>query len=241
MRSDEQDREIGRIRRASAFGVHVFTACGAALALLAMLAAAGRDWAAMFAWLGLALLVDGVDGAFARRLDVKRAVPRWSGEVLDLVVDILTYVFVPAYAIAAGDLLPEPANVLAASLIVCTGVLYFADTHMKTADNYFLGFPATWNLVAFYLFLLRPAPWMCFVVVSVLCVLTFVPVPFLHPFRVSRAYTLNLVLLAAWCGLAVVAVVGGLAPAPWVVIGLCTVGLYFLCAGFFRGERRGGE
>ena len=93
-------------RTVAAFAVHVFTACGAACALLALMAAVGARWPQMFLWLGIALIIDGVDGTFARRLRVAELLPRWSGEVLDLVVDVVTYVFVPAYAIAASGLLP---------------------------------------------------------------------------------------------------------------------------------------
>ena len=94
----------------AAFAVHIFTACGAACALLALIAAVRSDWPQMFVWLGIALFIDGVDGTFARRLRVAEVLPRWSGDVLDLVVDILTYVFVPAYAIAASGLLPMPRD-----------------------------------------------------------------------------------------------------------------------------------
>src|ERR1700756_4067234 len=92
-------------KRAAAFSVHVFTALGAGLALLALLEAVREHWAAMFAWLGVALVVDAIDGPMARRLDVVRLQPNWSGEVLDLVVDFVTYVFVPAYAIMASRFL----------------------------------------------------------------------------------------------------------------------------------------
>ncbi len=88
-------------RTAAAFAVHIFTACGAACALLALMAAVRGAWPAMFMWLGVALVIDGVDGTFARRLRVAETLPRWSGEMLDFVVDYAAYVFVPAYAIAA--------------------------------------------------------------------------------------------------------------------------------------------
>src|SRR5579864_7604995 len=88
--------------RTAAFAVHVFTACGAACALLALVAAVSADWPKMFIWLGIALIIDGVDGTFARRLRTAELLPRWSGDVLDLVVDILNYVFVPAYALVVS-------------------------------------------------------------------------------------------------------------------------------------------
>ena len=223
--------------RALAFSVHVLTALGAALALLALLAAARGEWPLMFLWLGLALLVDGLDGTFARMLNVAERLPRWSGDTLDLVVDFTTYVFVPAYAIAASGLMPHALGLAAACAIVVTGALYFADRRMKTDDYYFRGFPAVWNLVAFYLLLLRPASWAAVAAIAVLAVLTFVPVRFLHPFRVRRLRPVNVALLALWSILALAAVLHGLAPEPWVVIVLSAIGVYFLGAGLLPDRR----
>src|SRR3954462_10925439 len=159
--------------RAAAFSVHIFTAFGAAIALLAMLEAVREHWAAMFQWLGVALIIDAIDGPVARRLDVKNVQPNWSGDVLDLVVDFVTYVFVPAYAIvASGLLLPIAAPLLGVGIVV-SGALYFADRRMKTADNHFRGFPALWNAAAFYLFLLHLPPAPSSLLVAVLIGLTF--------------------------------------------------------------------
>ncbi len=223
-----------RLARLAAFSVHVFTACGAALALLALLAAVNADWPLMFALLGAALLVDGIDGTIARRLHVVERLPRWSGDTLDLVVDFTTYVFVPAYAVAGSGLMPPLLSVPAAIAIVVTGALYFADRRMKTADNYFRGFPAVWNVAAFYLFLLRPAPWIGMTAVLLLAVLTFVPFPFLHPFRVRRLMVLNAALVALWALLATIALYRDMAPGPWITGGLCAIALYFLGAGLLR-------
>ena len=112
----------------------------------------------MFLLLGVALLVDAVDGPLARRFKVTELAPRWSGDVLDLVVDFTTYVFVPAYAVPIAGLMPEPWSVVAGVAIAVTGALYFADRNMKTDDNHFRGFPAVWNVIAFYLLLLKPSP-----------------------------------------------------------------------------------
>src|SRR5437660_1157931 len=109
--SGERDSSsISRAARVAAFSVHIFTAMGAGIALIALLEAVREHWAAMFGWLAIALVIDALDGPIARRLDVVRVQPDWSGEVLDLVVDFVTYVFLPAYAItASGLLLPMAA------------------------------------------------------------------------------------------------------------------------------------
>jgi phosphatidylcholine synthase len=215
---------------ARAFAVHLFTAAGAALGFAALLAAFERRWTVMFWCLGVALFIDGIDGTLARRYRVAEVLPRWSGDVLDLVIDFITYVFVPAYAIAASGLLPPGFAAPAGLAIVVTGAIYFADREMKTADHYFRGFPALWNAVAFYLFILKPAPWIAAVTVAVLAILTFAPIKFLHPFRVKRLRVLTLAALAVWCVLAMAALLDDLSPDPWVGYSLVIVGLYFFAA-----------
>jgi phosphatidylcholine synthase len=216
------------------FSVHVLTAAGAACALRALMAAVAGQWPAMFAWLGLALVVDAADGPLARRFDLARTLPRWSGETLDLVVDFTTYVFVPAYAIVAGGVLPAWSAAAAGVSIVVSGALYFADRAMKTPDNYFRGFPALWNIAAFYLLLVRPPPFLALVFVAALVVATFVPFPFIHPMRVKRHRAFNIALLALWGVLAIAAVILDLEPPAWITAALCAIGLYVVCAGCFR-------
>ena len=220
-----------RFELVRAFAVHVFTATGAALALLALIFATGGHWAAMFFTLGFALIVDGVDGPLARAFKVADVLPRWSGETLDMVVDFVTYVFVPAYAIAASGMLPEALAVVAGVVVVITGAIYFADRKMKTEDNYFRGFPVLWNLAAFYLYLLEPQGWLAAVMIGALAILTFAPIKFLHPLRVRRLRALNIGLLAAWAVLAFIAVVYNLQPGPYVTWPLVAIALYFFALG----------
>jgi phosphatidylcholine synthase len=217
-----------------AFSVHVFTASGAAFALLALVAAVDRRWASMFAWLGVALIVDALDGTLARHYKVTQVLPRWSGDALDFVVDFTTYVFVPAYAIARSGLLPDLFALPAALVIVVTSTLYFADRRMKTADNYFRGFPVLWNLVAFYLLLLKPQPWIALAAVVTFTILTFVPFPFVHPIRVVRLRYFNIALAMVWSGLALAALMMDMNPGRLVTWLLCAIGIYVVTAGYFR-------
>ncbi len=216
---------------ARAYAVHVFTASGAAVALGALVFATRAQWTAMFLCLGVALVIDGVDGTIARAWRVAELLPRWSGDVLDLVVDFTTYVFVPAYAIAASGYLPDALALPAGFVVVVTGALYFADNNMKTTENYFRGFPTLWNAAAFYLFLLAPPPWLATGAILALAVLTFVPFKFVHPMRVKRLRRLNIAALTAWAVLALVALDRDLAPGTWVVAGLSVIGLYFMLIG----------
>jgi len=234
----DAQKPAGRGRRAAAFGVHILTAAGAALAFIALIAAIAGEFTVMFAVLGVALVIDGVDGAMARRLHVAEVLPRWSGDTLDLVVDYLTYVFVPTVALASSGLMPQVLAIPAAIAILISSAIYFADKRMKTADGYFLGFPALWNLVAFYLLLIRPEPMLAAAAIAVFVVLTFIPFPFLHPLRARRWPALNLILLVVWAVLALVAVWYHLAPPSAYVLALVIIAVYFAIAGLARPAER---
>ena len=146
------------VASAAGFSVHLFTASGGAVAVLALYAAIERNFAACFAWLGLAFFIDGIDGTLARAARVQVTAASIDGTVLDLVIDFLTYVLVPVVALWRSDLMPTEASFWIGLIVTIASALYFADTRMKTDDLWFRGFPATWNIVVFYLFVLRP-PW----------------------------------------------------------------------------------
>lgn len=221
-----------------AFAVHILTASGAAFGLLALIAAAQGAWSTVFLWLGVAMIVDGADGALARRARAAEVLPRWSGDVLDLVVDFTTYVFVPAFAVAVSGLLPPGADLVVAAAIVISAALYFADREMKMPGNYFRGFPALWNVAAFYLFLLKPQPWIGALALLALVGLTFAPFRFIHPSRVRRWRNLNVGLVVVWSLLALVAILRDLSPGPWITAGLCAIGAYFFAFGLLHPQQQ---
>lgn len=192
------------------FLIHVLTASGAPIALIALLAGAQGKWGEMFAWLGLALVVDGIDGPLARRFNIAERLPRWSGSSLDFVIDYATYVFLPAFALSASGMLDQPWNWICGGLIVFTGALYFADNGMKTPDGSFKGFPAVWNMVVFGLMVLSPSQTFTIIFVLLCCVLTFLPIRFSHPVRVKRWRIATLSVTFLWLGLAGLAVSNGM-------------------------------
>jgi len=248
--SDSGDIESARtpgsrpkvIKRSGAFVIHIFTALGAGFALMALLEAVREHWAGMFGWLGVALVVDALDGPMARRFNVAGLLPNWSGETLDLVVDFTTYVFVPAYAIAASGLFSDVVAITLGIAVAVSGALYFADRRMKTTDNHFRGFPTLWNAAAFYLFLLRPAPLIGAAAVMLLVIATFLPIHVIHPVRVARWRRVNLALMLVW-GLLVLFTLWRDFVVPWPVsAALCGIALYIVASdGVWRIFSRDGD
>lgn len=186
------------VRQHHLFAIHLLTASGAALALLSVLAAFQGDWTAVFVWLGLALLVDGMDGPLARRFRIKERLPKWDGAAIDVVVDYTTYVFVPAIVVARAMELSPPVGAALGVIVAVTAALYYADTRMKQPDNSFRGFPVVWNMAVFVLFAFLPPPEVTTAIVLVLAIMTFMPVNFVHPVRVQRWRRVTLGFLAVW-------------------------------------------
>jgi phosphatidylcholine synthase len=178
--------------------VHLFTATGVVWSLLALMAVIAERWTEALLWLLLALIVDGVDGSLARAARVKEQAPRIDGDVLDLVIDYLGYVFVPTVFMWRADMLPEQLFVPLAALILISSLYVFARRDMKTPDGYFRGFPALWNVVALYLFVTGIGPFAAAGVVLVLGILSFAPVLVVHPFRVRDFGPWLLVITVLW-------------------------------------------
>jgi phosphatidylcholine synthase len=212
----------------AAAGVHVFTAMGAVCGLLAALAAFDGAWARMFAWLGFALFIDGIDGSFARLARVDERLPRFSGERLDLVVDYVTYVFVPALALVRAGFLEGSVGLVFAALILLSSLFHFADLAGKSDDYSFVGFPAIWNVVAFYIFALATPPWVTYVIIASAIVLTFVPMRWVHPMRVVRLRFLTLMVTLVWVVAAILAIWQGFPASPWIQVVLVAVAAYLI-------------
>jgi phosphatidylcholine synthase len=185
--------------------VHVFTALGAVCALLATLSAIAGGWQAMFVWLGVAFVIDGIDGTLARKAKVLEWLPRFSGDRLDMVIDYLTYVFVPAVALLRAGFLEGSSGTVLAALILLSSLFHFADTESKAADYSFVGFPAIWNVVAFHVFAFALTPLATAILVLACVVLTFVPLKWVHPMRTVRMRAVTIAAFSAW-GVAALAV-----------------------------------
>ncbi|MEL7088901.1 MAG: CDP-alcohol phosphatidyltransferase family protein [Planctomycetota bacterium] len=217
--------------RLRALSVHLLTATGAVFAMLAMLAAVNAKWDIMFMWLVVAFAVDGVDGPLARKYDVKTNAPEFDGVLLDLIIDYLTYVFIPAFALFSSGLMDGWTGWAAIIVITFASAMYFADTRMKTRDNSFSGFPGCWNMVVLVIFALEPNFWVSLGLVTVLAVAMFLPLKFVHPVRTERWRAVTLPMALAWTGFAAWAAWVDFHPESLAHWGLVITSLYLVSAG----------
>ncbi len=199
--------------------------------MLALLEAVQQDWAMMAIWLAVAFAVDGLDGPLARRYDVSANAPVFDGTLLDLIIDFLTYVMIPAYALYGSGLLPGWTGWFVVLLIPFASSLYFADTRMKTADSSFRGFPGCWNMVTLALLVIQPSWEVILGLALLLSAAQFLPLKFIHPVRTVRWRALSLPVAMVWTGAVAYAAWAGFAHGA-ALTGLVAVSsVYLLGAG----------
>lgn len=183
---------------AAAWAVHIFTASGVVLGFLALVAILEGDKIAAFMWLGLALFVDAIDGTLARKVGVQTLTPKFDGQTLDNVIDYFNYVVVPALMIYWFGLVPLGWEIPAAAGVMAVSCYTFANVDMKTADYYFSGFPALWNMAVLYFHVLQTDPWVNLAAIAIMAVLTFVPIKFVHPLRVHKFRIVTVPMTVLW-------------------------------------------
>ncbi|MBY7649571.1 MAG: phosphatidylcholine synthase [Candidatus Liberibacter europaeus] len=220
------------IERIRAFSVHMLTASGSFFAFLGVAAASQYRFVDMFWWIGLTLIIDGFDGPIARKVRVKEVLPNWSGDTLDNIVDYLTYVILPAFALYQSDLLGSTWSSLAAGMIVVSSAIYYAYTNIKTEEHFFSGFPVVWNMVIFFLFVMKSSTIVSMIIIITSVILTFSPINFLHPIRVVQLRPLNIIVFCGWCCLSIYALILNFQVPLWfnIVFILCGIYLYSIGA-----------
>jgi phosphatidylcholine synthase len=214
-----------------ALSVHLLTATGAVFAMLAMLAAVDGKYDMMFLWLVVAFFVDGIDGPLARHYDVKKNAPEFDGVLLDLIIDYLTYVFIPAFALFTSGIMDGWSGWVMIIVVTFASAMYFADTRMKTKDNSFSGFPGCWNMLIIVLFALNPPWWVCLILVTFLSITMFLPLKFVHPVRTERWRVVTLPMALAWTFFAGWAAWVDFHAESWAHWGLIVTSVYLLGAG----------
>jgi phosphatidylcholine synthase len=182
--------------------VHAYTASGAFVGLLAIVAAAEHRFRASFVMMAIATVIDSSDGVLARYAEVKTRIPNFDGAMLDNIVDYLTYVVAPAYLMLVAGIVPNGTwGYVVVAAVLLSSAYGFCQTNAKTPDHYFLGFPSYWNLVAFYLYLFALEPFINAIILASFAVMVFVPIKYIYPSRTELLRRLTITLGVIWAGL----------------------------------------
>ena len=189
------------IQKALAFSVHVFTASGIIAAIMAIIAISDAPQVGVIKyreamiWLFVALVIDGIDGTFARRFKVTEVLPNWSGKNMDYVIDFATYAIIPAFFIYQSELLPDSVELIGIFSILMVSALYYGKEGMVSDKLYFVGFPVMWNMVAFGMYFITDySQWVNFFYVILFSVLHFVPIKYPYPSHPNKAMYLTIAM-----------------------------------------------
>ncbi len=220
--------------RLAAYAVHLLTASGAVCGLVALDYAAAENWRMSFVWLGIAMVIDAIDGPIARRVQVDKVLPRFSGATLDLVVDYLTYCVVPAFILIQSGRIGETLAPIAGAIILLTSLFHFADLKSKTEDGFFVGFPAIWNVVCLYVFVFNVEANVVLPVIVILAGATLIPIKWVHPVRSKWWRAPTLVIVFFWSLAALYEVVLNFPGTPTVRVIFAIAAVYLVAIGAAR-------
>ncbi len=234
---DKLDREV---KKGIAWSVHAFTASGIVAGFLALVSVLKGDPIQAFMWLGVALFVDGIDGSLARKARVTEFTPNFDGATLDNVIDYFTYVAVPALMIYWFNMVPVPYgfetetwSLICAVIVMSTSLYTFANVGMKSFDYYFVGFPAIWNVVVLYFYLLNSGWLVNLVSVLALAILTFIPVKFVHPLRVTHWREITIPMTVLWAAMTLALIISAKDKGPADIVYKIELAMFSISSAYF--------
>ena len=197
-RSSILDPQSSKVSVLLAWLAHLYTALGAVVAFVSVLLIEQSRFQEAFLLMFLAVVIDATDGTLARAARVKEIIPWFDGDRLEDIVDYANYVMVPCLFIFRADLLPPPDALWLATVPLVASAYGFCQKEAKTADHFFLGFPSYWNILAFYLYVLKTPLWVNAFSIIVFSLLVFVPIKYVYPSRSPYLRNFTNLFAAAW-------------------------------------------
>jgi phosphatidylcholine synthase len=181
-----------------AWSVHLLTCSGLIAGFLALICVFKNDETSAFLFLGLALLIDAVDGTLARKFKVSIFVKNIDGKMLDSVIDFFNYIIIPSVMIYWFKFVPSPFEIIIPSIILIVSAISYSNNNLMTSDNFYKGFPCIWNILLFYLYLFDLSQVYDLFLISACILLKFIPMKFIHPLRVNKYRRYSAVFMVLW-------------------------------------------
>ena len=166
--SFKQERFLGTL-------VHLLTGFGIVAGFFALISVLNNNQKDAFLWLGLAFLIDSIDGTLARKFNVNKNLPNIDGKMLDSIIDFFNYVIIPALMIYWFKLVPDQFLILIPSILIFISIFSYANLNVMTSDHFYNGFPAIWNIVVLYFFIFSTSEIANLLILSLLIILKFSP------------------------------------------------------------------
>lgn len=216
------------LQKSFAWSVHIFTASGLIAGFLAVLAIHQQDWRVATFWMLLTLVIDGVDGTFARMANVKEVLPGIDGKTIDYVIDFCTYAIIPTYFFYNAGLVIDSWALPLSVVILLVSSIYYGMDGMVSDDYYFIGFPVMWNMVMFFLFFVTDFSSLGNAAVIIfLAALHFLPIKFVYPSRAPRMQKTTILMTVIMLVTLIAAVFIYPAKQTWLTVLSCMSLAYF--------------
>ena len=178
--------------------VHLLTGFGIIAGYFALIAVMNNNQKEAFLWLGLAFLIDSIDGTLARKFNVKKNLPNIDGKMLDSIIDFFNYVIIPSIMIYWFRYVPDQFSVLIPAILIFISIYSYVNLNILTNDNYYNGFPAIWNVIVLYFYIFGTSQNVNLILLTLLIFLKFSPLKCIHPLRVKRFKNLSIIFAIIW-------------------------------------------
>ena len=189
--SFKQERFLGTL-------VHLLTGFGIVAGFFSLISVLNNNQKDAFLWLGLAFLIDSIDGTLARKFDVKKNLPNIDGKMLDSIIDFFNYVIIPSIMIYWFNYVPDQFIVLIPVILIFISLFSYVNLNILTNDNYYNGFPAIWNVIVLYFYIFGTSQNVNLILLTLLIFLKFSPLKCIHPLRVKRFKNLSIIFAIIW-------------------------------------------
>ena len=184
--------------------VHCFTGLGALCGMFGLMAVAEGHRKEAILWLMVAMILDGIDGPYARKWKVAETVPRIDGYTLDLIIDYVTCIVIPVLFMHRFHMLPHRWSIVIGSFVLFMSALWMSRTDQMTEDHWFNGFPCEWNMIVPTLFLIDSRKWFVAVACILLACTQLTNWKFVHPMQVERFRRITAPVTVLWLVLVLV-------------------------------------
>lgn len=175
--------------------VHFLTGSGIIFSFLALVSVIEGYKLQTFMFLGVALIIDIIDGTLARRYKIDVIFPNIDGKTLDTIIDYINYILIPCIMLYKFNYLPQNFSLIIPIVILCISLYSYINIKLIDASFSYLGFPSIWNIILLYLEILSFNIWINLLIIIFFVFLKFVPFKVLHPMRFPKLKKTNIALL----------------------------------------------